>query len=604
MPETPLLQINHLQTNFNSHRGSVKAVDDVSFQLFPGETIAIVGESGSGKSVTALSILRLINTPTGKISAGEIIYQSRQFGTVNLLELPEKQIQKIRGNEISMIFQEPMTSLNPVYTCGFQVREVLELHKGLSKKQATERTLELFELVKLPRSNKILNAYPHEISGGQKQRVMIAMAMACNPAVLIADEPTTALDVTVQNQVLKLLNDLRVQHQTSILFITHDLGVVAEIADRVLVMYKGRIVEQGPILQVFSNPQHAYTKGLLACRPALSFGKKWLPTVADFMQVEPSGTIIEKPISLVDNSTKIVNQELIEASKNEKLINTPLLIAENVEVYFPVRKPLFSRSQEVIKAVDGVSFEIYPGETVALVGESGCGKTTLGRAILKMIKPTNGKIIFNKVNIASLTGKELRQERKKLQMIFQDPYASLNPMHTIGEAILEPMRVHNVYNTEAERKERVLELLHTVNLSAEHFSRYPHEFSGGQRQRISIARALALQPQCIICDESVSALDVSVQAQVLNLLNKLKEDFGITYLFITHDLAVARFMADRIFVMSQGKIVESGPAEQIYSNPQHEYTRTLIQAIPTGDIKDIVAAQQKRALQKAGKAQL
>ncbi|MDQ3292347.1 MAG: ABC transporter ATP-binding protein, partial [Bacteroidota bacterium] len=588
-------QIIHLETEFNTHRGTVKAVDNIFFNLFPGETIAIVGESGSGKSVTALSILGLINTPPGRISAGEIIYQSRQFGSVNLLQLPEKQIQKIRGNEISMIFQEPMTSLNPVYTCGFQVREVLELHKGLSKKQATERTLELFELVKLPRPNKILNAYPHEISGGQKQRVMIAMAMACNPAILIADEPTTALDVTVQARVLELLNDLRVQHQTSILFITHDLGVVTEIADRVLVMYKGKIVEQGPILQIFSDPQHPYTKGLLACRPALSFGKKWLPTVADFMQVEPNGTIIEKVVNHVDNPGLIGNQETREVPRNKRLDNTPLLIAENVEVHFPIRKPLLSRYREFIKAVDGVSFEIYPGETIALVGESGCGKTTLGRAILKMIKPTSGQIFFNNVNIASLSGKELRQERRKLQMIFQDPYASLNPMHTIGEAIMEPMRVHNVYNTEAERKDRVLELLQTVNLSAEHYSRYPHEFSGGQRQRISIARALALQPQCIICDESVSALDVSVQAQVLNLLNKLKEDFGITYLFITHDLAVARFMADRIFVMSQGKIVESGSAEQIYSNPQHEYTRTLIQAIPTGDIKDIVAAQQKRA---------
>ncbi|PSR55313.1 ABC transporter ATP-binding protein [Adhaeribacter arboris] len=602
MPETSLLKINHLQTEFSSPRGSAKAVDGISFDLLSGETIAIVGESGSGKSVTALSILRLINSPPGKISGGEIIYQSRQFGQVNLLELPEKQIQKIRGNEISMIFQEPMTSLNPVYTCGFQVREVLELHKGLSKKQATEKTLELFELVKLPRPAKILKAYPHEISGGQKQRVMIAMAMACNPAILIADEPTTALDVTVQARVLDLLNDLRMQHRTSILFITHDLGVVAEIADRVLVMYKGKIVEQGSVLQIFSNPQHPYTKGLLACRPALSFGRKWLPTVADFMQVEPDGTMTEKQLLPENKAAFNVNAATNQIRRNEVLNNTPLLIVKNVEVHFPVRKPLFSRSQEVIKAVDGVSFEIYPGETIALVGESGCGKTTLGRTILKMVKPTSGQIIFNNVNVASLSGKELRQERRKLQMIFQDPYASLNPMHTIGEAIMEPMRVHNVYNTEAERKERVVELLQTVNLSAEHYSRYPHEFSGGQRQRISIARALALQPQCIICDESVSALDVSVQAQVLNLLNKLKNDFGITYLFITHDLAVARFMADRIFVMSEGKIVESGPAEQIYSHPQHDYTRTLIQAIPTGDIQDIVAAQQKRALQIAAKA--
>ncbi|RDC65660.1 ABC transporter ATP-binding protein [Adhaeribacter pallidiroseus] len=600
MLTTPLLQINSLQTEFNSQHGTVKAVDQISFNLYPAETIAIVGESGSGKSITSLSVLRLINSPPGKISGGEIIYNSRQFGTVDLLKLPEKEMQQIRGNEISMIFQEPMTSLNPVYTCGFQVREVLQLHKGLSRKEANEKTLTLFEQVKLPRPDKILKAYPHEISGGQKQRVMIAMAMACNPAILIADEPTTALDVTVQARILKLLEDLQVQHQTSVLFITHDLGVVAEIADRVLVMYKGKIVEQGPVLQLFENPQHPYTKGLLACRPALSFGKKVLPTVADFMEVSAEGIIRERSNSLVDNKFKNpAKPEPFLITNPLKRKNNPLLTVENLQVFFPVRKSFFCRNQEFIKAVDGVSFSVFPGETVALVGESGCGKTTLGRAILKMVAPTSGSINFNNVNIASLSGKELRRERKNLQMIFQDPYASLNPMQTIGEAIMEPMRVHNVYNTEAERRERVLELLQTVNLSAEHYSRYPHEFSGGQRQRISIARALALQPQCIICDESVSALDVSVQAQVLNLLNKLKADFGITYLFITHDLAVARFMADRIFVMSQGKIVESGTAVQIYEQPQHEYTRTLIQAIPTGEIKAIVAAQQKRTIRKA-----
>ncbi|QNF32666.1 ABC transporter ATP-binding protein [Adhaeribacter swui] len=599
MPALPLLQINNLQTEFSSHLGVVKAVDQVSFHLYPGETVAIVGESGSGKSVTSLSVLRLINSPPGNISGGEIMYQSRQYGMVDLLQLPEKQMQHIRGNEISMIFQEPMTSLNPVYTCGFQVREVLQWHKGLTKKEANEKTLALFEQVKLPRPDKILKSYPHEISGGQKQRVMIAMAMACNPAVLIADEPTTALDVTVQARILQLLDDLQQTHQTAILFITHDLGVVAEIADRVLVMYKGKIVEQGTVRQLFENPQHPYTKGLLACRPALSFGKKVLPTVSDFLQIAPDGTISERLNLVVPEAVEINNfKNLPDNSTTQQVNNSPLLSVENLQVYFPVRKSLFSRSQEVIKAVDGVSFEIFPGETVALVGESGCGKTTLGRAILKMVEPTGGTIHFNNVNISSLSGSELRRERRNLQMIFQDPYASLNPMQTIGEAIMEPMRVHNVYNTEAERKERVLELLHTVNLSREHYSRYPHEFSGGQRQRISIARALALQPQCIICDESVSALDVSVQAQVLNLLNKLKAEFGITYLFITHDLAVARFMADRIFVMSQGKMVESGTATQIYEHPQHAYTRTLIQAIPAGELKDIVAVQEKRALRK------
>ncbi len=597
-PATPLLQIKNLQTEFNSHRGQVKAVDGVSFNLMPAETVAIVGESGSGKSVTALSVLRLINSPPGKITGGEIQYNSRQYGPVDLLALPEKQMQHIRGNEISMIFQEPMTSLNPVYTCGFQVMEVLQLHQKLSKKEAATQTLALFELVKLPRPDKILKAYPHEISGGQKQRVMIAMAMACNPAILIADEPTTALDVTVQARILELLEDLRVKQQTSVMFITHDLGVVAEIADRVLVMYKGKLVEQGLVVDIFRQPQHPYTKGLLACRPALSINKKILPTVSDFMLEQPDGTIVEKPLPaellLSDNTLK--NNSNPANSTLENI--TPLLVADNVQVYFPIRKSLFSWQREYVKAVDKVSFEIYPGETVALVGESGCGKTTLGRAILKMVKPTGGRIEFNGVNIASLSGRELRRQRRNLQMIFQDPYASLNPVQTIGDAIMEPMRVHNVYNTEAQRRAKVMELLQTVNLSAEHFHRYPHEFSGGQRQRISIARALALQPQCIICDESVSALDVSVQAQVLNLLNKLKREFNITYLFITHDLAVARFMADRIFVMSQGKIVESGTAAQIYENPQHEYTRTLIQAIPKGEIPDIIAAQQKRKQKK------
>ena len=597
MSAAPLLKIDNLQIEFHSHRNTVKAVDAVSFNLFRAETVAIVGESGSGKSVSALSILRLINTPPGNISNGTIHYNSRQFGPVNLLQLPEKQMQQIRGNEISMIFQEPMTSLNPVYTCGFQVREVLELHKGLSKKEASEQVISLFEQVNLPRPDKIAKAYPHEISGGQKQRVMIAMAMACNPAILIADEPTTALDVTVQSRVLELIDNLRVQHKTSVLFITHDLGVVAEIADRVIVMYKGRIVEQGPVLEIFQNPQHPYTKGLLACRPVLSFDKKKLPTVSDFMQVNEEGIITEKFIA-VNNQNRIVdntspNGSIVYGNEPDNEYK-PLLKVEDLQVHFPIRKSLFSRKQEYIKAVDGVNLEIYPGETVALVGESGCGKTTLGRTILKMIKPTAGKIIFNDTNIASLSGRELRRERRNLQMIFQDPYASLNPMQTIGDAIMEPMRVHNVYNTEAQRRAKVLELLHTVSLSSEHYHRYPHEFSGGQRQRISIARALALQPQCIICDESVSALDVSVQAQVLNLLNKLKQEFNIAYLFITHDLAVARFIADRILVMSQGKIVEAGTAAQIYDNPQEAYTQKLIQAIPKGRIEDILLAQKKR----------
>ena len=585
----PLLQVNNLQTHFVSSRGVVKAVDDVSFTLHQNETIAIVGESGSGKSVTSLSVMQLIQSPFGKVVGGKAIFQSRTFGEIDLLQLTDKQLQKIRGNEISMIFQEPMSSLNPVFTCGNQVAEVLIWHRKISTQEAKNLIIQLFERVKLPRPEKIYKAYPHEISGGQKQRVMIAMAMANNPAILIADEPTTALDVTVQAHILDLLNELRVQYQTSILFITHDLGVVAEIADRILVMYRGKIVEQGSVLDIFTNPQHPYTKALLACRPKLSVGRKILPTVSDFMDVDTSGNIIQKETLLTPKD--VVNETI---STPQLTYPAPLLVVDSLQVYFPVRKGLFTRSSEYIKAVDGVSFNVYPNETIGLVGESGCGKTTLGRALLRLVNPTAGSIYFNDTNIAGLADEDMRRNRKNLQMIFQDPYASLNPMHTIGEAIMEPMRVHHVLANEKQRREKVYELLETVNLKAEHFYRYPHEFSGGQRQRISIARALALEPKCIICDESVSALDVSVQAQVLNLLNKLKQEFGITYIFITHDLSVARFMSDRLLVMHAGKIVETGTAAEIYNNPQHPYTRTLLAAIPKGEIEDITRAQAKR----------
>jgi peptide/nickel transport system ATP-binding protein len=588
----PLLQVNQLQTHFRSHRGFTKAVDNVSFSLFPQETIAIVGESGSGKSVTSLSIMQLIPQPPGFIAGGEAIFQSDTYGEVDLLKLSDKQLQKVRGNEIAMIFQEPMSSLNPVFTCGSQVAEVLIWHLKISKAEAKESTIALFERVKLPHPEKIFRAYPHEISGGQKQRVMIAMAMACNPAILIADEPTTALDVTVQAHILDLLNELRVQYKTSIIFITHDLGVVAEIADRIIVMYQGKMVEQGSVLDIFSNPQHPYTQALLACRPKLSMNQKYLPVVSDFMAVDNNGQIIKKENL---STTNVVFKEPVATpvlSSNQPLL--PLLIVDNLKVHFPVRKGFFGRSTEYIKAVDGVSFEVFPNETIGLVGESGCGKTTLGRALLKLVPPTAGNILFNDINIAGLSDEAMRKTRKDFQMIFQDPYASLNPMQTIGAAIMEPMQVHKVFKNDLERREKVYELLHTVNLSSEHFNRYPHEFSGGQRQRISIARALALEPKCIICDESVSALDVSVQAQVLNLLNKLKTDFGITYIFITHDLAVARFMADRIFVMNAGKIVESGSASEIYNNPQNAYTRTLLAAIPKGELADIKRAQTQR----------
>lgn len=603
---TPILHINGLETVFATHRGTVAAVDNIAFDIYAGETVAIVGESGSGKSVTALSVMRLINTPPGRIIGGKAIFQSEKLGQVDLFQLPEKQMQQLRGNEISMIFQEPMSSLNPVHTCGKQVAEVLLLHTNATKRAARERTIQLFEKARLPRPEHIYDAYPHEISGGQKQRVMIAMAMACEPALLIADEPTTALDVTVQARMLQLIDELRVKENTAVLFITHDLGVVAGIADRILVMYKGKLVEQGKVLDIFTNPQHPYTKGLLACRPSLSARPQAvLPTVSDFMEEDAFGNILEKkkPIyepSLEDGMNSyigtVTSQKQQQANKQEP----PLLQVKDLKVYFPIRKGFFGRTTDYIKAVDGVSFDVQPGETIGLVGESGCGKTTLGRALLRLVEPTAGSILFDGRDIAQLSAEELRRSRRNFQMVFQDPYASLNPMHTVGAAIMEPMQVHNLYGSSSERRGKALELLEKVGLAPEHFQRYPHEFSGGQRQRISIARALALRPKCIICDEPVSALDVSVQAQVLNLLNRLKQEFGITYIFITHDLSVARYMADRILVMSKGQIIESGTPHQLFQNPQQEYTRTLLSAIPRGEPEDIIAAQQRREAMKAG----
>jgi len=591
MEPNKLLEIRNLVTEFRTEGKVLKAVNDISFTLNRGETIGIVGESGSGKSVTSLSVMRLIPNPPGKISGGELLFHSDTRGTIDLLKLSESEMRAIRGNDIAMIFQEPMTSLNPVFTCGDQVMEAILLHQKVSKKEAKEKTIALFKIVQLPRPEAIFDSYPHQISGGQKQRVMIAMAMSCNPSILIADEPTTALDVTVQQTILDLMLKLQQENDMGILFITHDLGVIAELADKVVVMYKGKIVEQGPVLEIFQNPKHPYTKGLLACRPPLEVRLKRLPVVSDFMDLDAEGNIREIDQSIADVRNNAIETDAERKLAHEKLYaQEPILRIKNLKTYFPMKANFFGKTTNWVKAVDDVTFDVYPGETLGLVGESGCGKTTLGRTVLRLIEPTGGEVIFNGHPLHSMTPTELRAIRKDIQIIFQDPYSSLNPRITVGDAIMEPMQVHKLYADDAERKAKVIELLERVNLLPEHFYRYPHEFSGGQRQRICIARALALRPKFIICDESVSALDVSVQAQVLNLLNELKRDFNFTYIFISHDLSVVKFMSDRMVVMNQGRIEEMGDADQIYSHPKTEYTKKLIAAIPKGRLEDIIAS--------------
>ncbi|MFH1320324.1 MAG: ABC transporter ATP-binding protein [Bacteroidota bacterium] len=590
-----LLEIKNLITEFQTEEETITAVNDISFSLKRGETVGIVGESGSGKSVTALSIMRLIPSPPGKIVSGEIIYHTQNHETVNLLDISEKKMRSFRGNEISMIFQEPMTSLNPVFTCGNQVTEAITLHRKVGEKRAMEIAVELFEKVMLPNPKRILDSYPHQLSGGQKQRVMIAMAMSCDPGILIADEPTTALDVTVQKTILDLMLKLQEEHNMGILFITHDLGVIAELADKVVVMYRGKIVEQGKVLDIFSNPQHPYTKGLLSCRPPLRKRLSLLPTIADFMQADKDGEVKESDKTIEEVINKLVITKEDRAKTQEALYKKrPLLMVKNLKTYFPVSKGLFGKITDYIKAVDDVSFDLFPGETLGLVGESGCGKTTLGRTILRLEEPMEGEIIYKGKDIALLSKHELRDLRKEIQIIFQDPYSSLNPRITIGNAIMEPMQVHGILQNNKERKEKVIEILEKVKMDASLLYRYPHEFSGGQRQRICIARALSVNPKFIICDESVSALDVSIQAQVLNLLNELKKEFGLTYIFISHDLSVVKFMSDRMLVMDDGKIQEIGDADEVYSYPKTKYTQKLIEAIPKGELIDIKAAIEKK----------
>jgi peptide/nickel transport system ATP-binding protein len=591
----PLLEVKNLVTQFRSGNDYTKAVDDITFTLHKGETIGIVGESGSGKSVTSLSIMQLIPNPPGKVTGGRIIYHTKDDQQVDLVALKNEEMRKYRGNEIAMIFQEPMTSLNPVMSCGEQVMEALILHSKMSTSEAKARTLALFNEVQLPDPAYMFARYPHQLSGGQKQRVMIAMAMSCDPTVLIADEPTTALDVTVQKAILDLMQKLQMSYNMGILFITHDLGVIAELADTVIVMYKGKIVEQGRVLDIFTRPHHPYTRSLLACRPPLNIRVRRLPVVSDFMKRDEHGEIIEVNKTVSDAlKGAIITEGERAAEKRDLYAGQKILEIQNLSTWFPSKRTLFGKVLDYTRAVDEVSFDVFEGETLGLVGESGCGKSTLGRTILKLVEATSGIIKYRGENIKDMPEDEFRKYRRHMQLIFQDPYSSLNPRLTIGDAIAEPMRVHQVFKSYSERKDKVMSLLKKVGLEENHYGRYPHEFSGGQRQRICIARALGLNPAFIICDESVSALDVSVQAQVLNLLNALKTEFKFTYIFISHDLGVVKFMSDRMVVMQKGRIEEIGDPDEIYVNPKSAYTRRLIDAIPKGTVESITTAMQKK----------
>lgn len=572
---SPLLQVRNLVVDFHTSEGITRAVNNVSFDIPAGKTIGIVGESGSGKSVTSLAVMGLLQKPAAKIPQGEIIFNGQ-----NLLTLNDAEMRNIRGNQISMIFQEPMTSLNPVFKVGEQIAEALRVHKRISQKEAWGKAVDLMNQVGIPNPSISAHKYPHEMSGGQKQRVMIAMAISCEPKLLIADEPTTALDVTIQKQVLDLLFKLQQQYHMSMMFITHDLGVIGDIADDVVVMYRSNVVEKNNAKQVFTTANHPYTKGLLACRPKLGANPKRLLTVSDFMTEAGE----EKTVSL--ERVQVFDKEAEPDKSRETLLEVKNLVTQ-----FPIKGGLFGRTVDHFKAVNDVSFTLKKGKTLGLVGESGCGKTTLGRSILRLVEPASGQIIYGGKDITHVYSEELRQLRRKMQIIFQDPYSSLNPRMTITEILTEPLNIHNIGSSKIERVDMARALVDKVGLKINQMNRYPHEFSGGQRQRICIARALMLKPEFVVCDESVSALDVSIQAQVLNLLLDLQEEFGLTYLFISHDLSVVNFIADEVGVMYAGKIIEMDKASRIYKNPKEEYTRALLSAIPKGEVKPGLSEQ-------------
>lgn len=567
-----VLEIASLRVSFRHGKEWQPAVENVSFSLFRGRTLGIVGESGSGKSVTSMSVMQLLPTVNCRVDSGNIRFFPSGREAVDLLQLSDEEMRQYRGRHIAMVFQEPMTSLNPVQRCGRQVVEMIRQHESVPFPEARERVLQLFSEVMLPRPEKIFDSYPHEISGGQKQRVMIAMALACHPDVLIADEPTTALDVTVQQTILQLLRTLQERYHIGIVFISHDLGVVGQIADDIAVMYRGQIVEQGDAHQILHNPQHPYTQGLLACKPPLDSRPRRLSTVEDFL-ARKEGSADQQ----AERKENHIN------SPKDNFQTTPLLRVRNLDVTYTLERDFLGRPKQQLRAVDGISFDIYRGETLGLVGESGCGKSTLGRAIMQLVEHSAGSVEYDGQPLDRLSARQRRLFSRRVQIVFQDPYSSLNPRLTIGEAISEPLRCHGMSGGAAERRASVLELMQQVGLHPEWYDRYPHEFSGGQRQRVCIARALIMKPELVICDESVSALDVSVQAQVLNLLNDLKERHGYTYLFITHDLSVVKFFSDRIMVMQQGHLVESAPADELYAHPQQPYTRQLIDAIPRID---------------------